>query len=56
MIQQRLYPRGRAARFPFGNESGTMIEKILLAYDGSDNGRRALRVAAELSKKLKAEL
>lgn len=33
-----------------------MIEKILLAYDGSDNGRRVLRVAAELSLKLKAEL
>jgi len=33
-----------------------MIEKILLAYDGSDTGRRALRVAAELSSKMKAEL
>jgi len=33
-----------------------MIEKTLLAYDGSENSRRALRVAAELSSKLKAEL
>lgn len=33
-----------------------MISKILLAYDGSDNGRRALDVAAELSSKIKADL
>lgn len=33
-----------------------MIRKILLAYDGSDNARRALDVAAELSDKLGAGL
>jgi len=33
-----------------------MIGKILLAYDGSDNGRRAVSVAAELSAKLQADL
>lgn len=33
-----------------------MISKILLAYDGSDNGRRAVDVAAELSSKIKADL
>lgn len=33
-----------------------MIGKILMAYDGSDNGRRALDVAAELAHKLDAEL
>lgn len=33
-----------------------MITKILLAYDGSANGRRALDIAAELSKKLEADL
>ena len=33
-----------------------MIGKILLAYDGSENGRRALNVAAELSRKLEADL
>lgn len=33
-----------------------MITKILLAYDGSANARRALDVAAELSKKLEADL
>jgi nucleotide-binding universal stress UspA family protein len=33
-----------------------MIGRILLAYDGSDNGKRAIGVAAELSLKLKADL
>lgn len=33
-----------------------MIGKILIAYDGSDNGRRALDIAAELAHKLDAEL
>ncbi len=33
-----------------------MIRKILLAYDGSDNGLRALEVATELATKLGAEL
>ena len=33
-----------------------MIGKILLAYDGSENSRRALNVAAELSSKLGADL
>lgn len=33
-----------------------MISKILLAYDGSDNGRRALDVGAELAQKLDAKL
>jgi len=33
-----------------------MIRKILVAYDGSDNARRALEVACELSNKLEAEL
>ena len=33
-----------------------MIRKILLAYDGSENGRRALDLAAELSAKLDAGL
>lgn len=33
-----------------------MIERILLAYDGSENGRRAMNLAAELSSKLKAKL
>lgn len=33
-----------------------MISKILIAYDGSDNGRRALDVAAELAQKLDADL
>ncbi len=33
-----------------------MIRKLLLAYDGSDNGRRALDVAAELATKLQADL
>jgi len=33
-----------------------MIRKILLAYDGSDNGRRALDVASELAAKLEADL
>ena len=33
-----------------------MIKKILMAHDGSDNGHRALDLAAELSAKLGAEL
>jgi nucleotide-binding universal stress UspA family protein len=33
-----------------------MIDKILLAYDGSENARRALDVAAELAAKLDADL
>lgn len=33
-----------------------MIGKLLMAHDGSDNGRRALDVAAELAQKLDAEL
>lgn len=33
-----------------------MIGKILMAYDGSENGRRALDVAAELARELDAEL
>lgn len=33
-----------------------MIRRILMAYDGSENGRRALEVAAELSAKLDAGL
>lgn len=33
-----------------------MIKKLLAAYDGSDNGRRALDVAAELAKSLDAKL
>ena len=33
-----------------------MIKKILMAHDGSDNGHRALDLAAELSSKLGAEL
>lgn len=33
-----------------------MIGKILMAYDGSENGRRALDVAAELAQKLDAKL
>lgn len=33
-----------------------MIRKILLAYDGSDNARRALDVASELAVKFNAEL
>lgn len=33
-----------------------MINRVLVAYDGSGNGRRALNVAAELSSKLAAEL
>ncbi|HEY9040158.1 MAG TPA: universal stress protein [Roseovarius sp.] len=33
-----------------------MFSKILVAYDGSDNARRALDVASELSKKLGADL
>ncbi len=33
-----------------------MIERILVAYDGSDNGQRAINLAAELSSKLNAEL
>ncbi len=33
-----------------------MISKILLAYDGSDNARRALGVASEFSHKLEADL
>jgi len=33
-----------------------MIRKILLAYDGSDNGRRALDMATELAAKLQADL
>ncbi|MCO4846501.1 MAG: universal stress protein [Yoonia sp.] len=33
-----------------------MIGKILLAYDGSNNARRALDLAAELSCKLEADL
>lgn len=33
-----------------------MIERILMAYDGSDNSRRALELAAELCGKLGAEL
>lgn len=33
-----------------------MTRKILMAYDGSDNSRRALDLAAELSAKLKMDL
>ena len=33
-----------------------MLGRILLAYDGSNNARRALAVASELSAKLKADL
>lgn len=33
-----------------------MFNKILVAYDGSDNARRALNVASEFSKKLGADL
>ena len=33
-----------------------MFKKILVAYEGSENGRRALEVASELSKKLVADL
>lgn len=33
-----------------------MFHNILLAYDGSDNGRRALETACEFSKKLGADL
>ena len=33
-----------------------MIRRILMAYDGSENGRRAREVAAELSAKLDAGL
>lgn len=33
-----------------------MIRKILLAYDGSDNSRRALDLASELATKLLADL
>ena len=33
-----------------------MIEKILLAVDGSQNAQRAINVAAELAEKLNAEL
>ncbi|MDB4112096.1 universal stress protein [Yoonia sp.] len=33
-----------------------MFKKILIAYEGSENARRALEVASELSKKLAAEL
>ena len=33
-----------------------MFKKILVAYEGSENARRALAVAAELAQKLEAEL
>ena len=33
-----------------------MIRKILLAYDGSDNSRRALDLACEMASKLQADL
>jgi nucleotide-binding universal stress UspA family protein len=36
--------------------SEAMFSKILVAYEGSDNARRALDVASELSEKLGAEL
>jgi nucleotide-binding universal stress UspA family protein len=47
---------GPAILGPEQHWSRTMINKILLAYDGSENAQRALDVAAELAAKLDADL